>query len=186
MWALRSCRRSRRRLPRRAEVQLCLVRHGIAAERDPRRWPDDRERPLTSEGIARMREAARGLAEICSAGAILSSPLVRARQTAEILMEVFDVQDLHLSDALASGDDVQLLADVQAVGAVKVMAVGHEPHMSRTLSNLLTGDPGRISAVFKKGAAALVGFEGEPAAGEGYLEWLLQPAALRGLAPARR
>ena len=128
-----------------------------------------------------MREGARGLAEIFGASAVLSSPLLRARQTAEILMERFDIEDLHLSDALASGDDDQLLRDVDALGAAKVIAVGHEPHMSRSLSNLVTGDPDRMRAVFKKGAAALITFEDEPGAGRGYLEWLLQPAALRSL-----
>src|SRR5687767_6169527 len=116
-------------------TQVCLVRHAIAGEADPRKWPDDRLRPLTGEGAAKMREAARGLAEIFGASAILSSPLVRARETAEILMEVFDIEDLHLSDSLANGDDGQLLADIEALGAARVFAVGHEPHMSRALSD---------------------------------------------------
>lgn len=162
-------------------IQLCLVRHAIAGEADPRRWPDDRLRPLTDEGSAKMREAARGLAEIFGASAVLSSPLLRARQTAEILMEVFEMEDLHISDALASGDDCQLISDLEALGAARVFAVGHEPHMSRTLSNMLTGQPDCVSSVFKKGAAALVTFEASLRPGEAYLEWLLQPAALRGL-----
>ena len=162
-------------------MQLCLVRHAIAGEADPRRWPDDRLRPLTSEGVSKMREAARGLAEIFGASAILTSPLLRARQSAEILMEAFDIEDLHVSDALASGDDTQLLADLSALEAARVFAVGHEPHMSRTLSNMLTGDPDTVRSVFKKGTAALVTFDGEVAPGQAYLEWLLQPAALRGL-----
>ncbi len=162
-------------------TQLCLVRHAIAEQGDPRRWPDDRLRPLTEEGIAKMREAARGLAEIVGASAILSSPLVRARQTAEILMETFEIEDLHLSDALASGNDRQLLADVEALGASRAFAVGHEPHMSRALSNFLTGDPECVSSVFKKGAAALLTFPGPLTPGQAYLDWLLQPAALRAL-----
>ncbi|MEX0783711.1 MAG: histidine phosphatase family protein [Dehalococcoidia bacterium] len=162
-------------------TQLCLVRHGIAGDADPRRWPDDRLRPLTDEGITKMREAARGLAEIFGAGAILSSPLLRARQTAEILMEAFDIEDLHISDALANGDDRQLIADVEALGTSKVFAVGHEPLMSRTLSRMLTGDPDCMSSVFKKGTSALVTFTGPIAAGQAHLEWLLQPAALRAL-----
>jgi phosphohistidine phosphatase len=162
-------------------TQLCLVRHGIAGEADPRRWPDDRLRPLTDEGVAKMREAARGLAEIYSAGSIVTSPLLRARQTAEILMEAFEIEDLHISDALASGDDSQLLADIAALPSAKVFAVGHEPHMSRSLSNLLTGDPDLVETGFKKGAAALISFPADLAPGRGYLEWYLQPAALRAL-----
>ena len=162
-------------------LQVCLVRHGVAGDPDPRKWPDDAGRPLTTDGVAKMREAARGLAEIFGASAVLSSPLVRARQTAEILMERFEIEDLHLSDALATGDDGQLLRDIAALGAAKVFAVGHEPHMSRTLSNLLTADADCLSSQFKKGAAGLVVFEAEIAPGLGYLEWLLQPAALRAL-----
>ena len=162
-------------------TQLCLIRHGIAGEADPRKWPDDRKRPLTNEGVSKMREAARGLSEIFSASAILTSPLLRARQTAEILMEAFEIEDLHISDALASGDDRQLLADIAALNANKVFAVGHEPHMSRALSNLLTGDPDLASSGFKKGAAALISFAGDVEPGRGYLEWFLQPAALRAL-----
>lgn len=128
-----------------------------------------------------MREAVRGLAEIVGGSAVLSSPLLRARQTAEILMEVFEIEDLHLSDALATGDDRQLLADLEALGASRAFAVGHEPHMSRTLSHLVTGDPDCISSVFKKGASALVTFPGALAPGRAHLEWLLQPAALRAL-----
>ena len=162
-------------------LQLCLVRHGVAGDPDPRKWPNDADRPLTTDGIAKMREAARGLAEIFGASAVLSSPLTRARQTAEILMERFEIEDLHLSDALATGDDSQLLLDLAALGAAKVFAVGHEPHMSRTLSNLLTRDPDCVSSQFKKGAAALVVFENEVVPGRAYLEWLIQPAAARAL-----
>lgn len=162
-------------------MDVVLVRHAIAGEADPRRWPDDRLRPLTDEGISRMREAARGLAEIAGAGAILSSPLVRARQTAEILMEYFELDELHLSEALATGDNEALLADIEALDAAKLIAVGHEPHMSRTLSYVLTGDPGCVSSLFKKGAAAMVSFEAGPVPGQAALHWLLQPAALRGL-----
>jgi phosphohistidine phosphatase SixA len=162
-------------------LQLCLVRHAVAGERDSRKWPNDADRPLTVDGIAKMREAARGLAEIFGATAVLSSPLLRARQTAEILMERFEIEDLHLSDALATGDDLQLLRDIEALGAGRVFAVGHEPAMSRTLSNMLTADPNCVSSQFKKGAAGLLVFEDEAVPGRAYLEWLLQPAALRAL-----
>src|SRR5258706_7668086 len=65
--------------------ELYLVRHGVAEERGDA-WPDDAKRPLTDEGISRMRKVTRGLAELgVSLDLILTSPLVRARQTAEIL-----------------------------------------------------------------------------------------------------
>ncbi len=70
--------------------ELYLIRHGLAEERGDR-WPDDNKRPLTDEGISRMRKATRGLARLgVTVDVVLSSPLVRARQTAEIVAAGFD------------------------------------------------------------------------------------------------
>ena len=70
--------------------ELYLVRHGLAEERGDA-WPDDTKRPLTDEGISRMRKGARGLARLgLSVEVVLTSPLVRARQTAEILAAALD------------------------------------------------------------------------------------------------
>src|SRR5471032_563126 len=67
---------------------LFLVRHAIAAERGEA-WPDDAKRPLTSKGIARMREVARGLTALgVEIEVVLTSPLLRARQTTDVLVEV--------------------------------------------------------------------------------------------------
>ena len=67
-------------------MELLLVRHAVAEARDPRRWPDDRDRPLTQQGEARMRRAARGLGRVVpDVDLLFSSPLARAWQTAEIL-----------------------------------------------------------------------------------------------------
>src|SRR3954468_17149609 len=67
-------------------MDVYLVRHAIAATRDSAQWPDDSERPLTSEGEARFRKAARGLRRVAArVDVVLASPYVRAWQTAEIL-----------------------------------------------------------------------------------------------------
>src|SRR5690606_10750183 len=133
------------------------------------------------EGIARMVDAGAGLRELVAVEAILTSPLVRARQTAAILAEAFAGIEIRNTAALAGGNDDDLLAAVGQFPDGVVAGVGHEPHISRTLSNLLTGDPDRVYAPFKKGAAALVRFRGRPRAGEGELEWFMQPAALRAI-----
>ena len=66
-------------------MDVYLLRHGIAAERDEMKYPNDEERPLTEEGIAKMREAAAGIAAVVDApDVILTSPLVRTKQTADI------------------------------------------------------------------------------------------------------
>ena len=70
--------------------ELYLVRHGLAEERGEK-WPDDTKRPLTEEGIVRMRKAARGLARLgVAVDVVLTSPLVRARQTADIVAAGID------------------------------------------------------------------------------------------------
>ena len=163
-------------------MELCLLRHAIAVDRGTPGFEDDDLRPLTPDGARRFKQAARGLASLVTPQVILTSPLVRARQTAEILMDTYRLPNLHLSDALANGDCAALLRDVAEVEAQSVIVVGHEPHISGLLSYLLADNESRIGATFKKGAAALVTCVDEPEAGACRLEWLLQPAALRKLA----
>lgn len=158
------------------------MRHGIAAERGAGVADDDRE--LTERGRARMELGAAGLSRILHADVILTSPLVRAVQTAEILMDALGLRGITKTEALAWGDDERLFQELSALGDARVIAVGHEPHMSRTLSLALTGEHGQVRSVFKKGGAALVSFEGTPEHGRGWLEWMLPPSALRGLAGA--
>ena len=165
-------------------MELCLVRHAIAVERGSPGDRDDGLRPLTARGRDRMREAALGLRTLFTPELILTSPLVRARETAEILLDVYNMRELHVSDSLATGDEDALLQDLKGFDAGRVIAVGHEPHLWMALSYLLTGDRGTARAIFKKGAAAMVGFEGEAAPGGGWLEWLAQPAMLRSIGQA--
>ena len=81
-----------------------------------------------------------------------------------------------------------LRAHLAALGCERAIATGHEPWMSATLANCLAGEPNAFATTFRKGAAALISFPGQPAAGPGTLEWLLQPDALRrvGTATGRR
>lgn len=161
-------------------VQICLVRHAIAVERGSAKYVDDRARPLTPDGRRRMREAALGLKGLISLDAILSSPVLRAKQTAEILEDAFKVPVKAL-DSLGNGNHLDVVAACAAARQDAVALVGHEPWMSELLSVLLTGEPGAMSSVFRKGAAALVSTFGPPAPGNGSLEWLIQPGTLRRL-----
>ncbi len=69
-------------------MNLLIIGHATAFERDGKRWPDDRMRPLTSKGIARARQAAKGLKRLVDRPErILTSPLTRTKQTAEILTQ---------------------------------------------------------------------------------------------------
>ena len=163
-------------------MELLIVRHAIAVERGDAAFANDDERPLTPEGIHKFRAAARGLRGLgVKPDRIVTSPLVRARQTAEILRDATATRvDLDFSKRLAPGGDyAALLQEIGALGVERVAAVGHEPHLSGFLSYCLVGGSARGSFLLKKGAAALVLFDGPPAAGAGTLEWLLQPGALR-------
>ena len=165
-------------------MEVCLVRHAIAVDHGTPGYENDDLRPLTPDGIKRFRQAARGLASLVHPQVIMTSPLLRARQTAEILMDTLGLAKLHFSDALASGDHPTLLRDVVDLEARSVMLVGHEPHLSALLSYLVSGDAGTVSSLMKKGSAALLSTdgEGEVAPGRCSLQWLLQPAVLRALA----
>lgn len=160
-------------------MQLCLVRHAIAEERGPD-WPNDDLRPLTRRGRVRMAEGTRGLATLFTPEVVLTSPLVRARETTAILERRYHRARVEVEPALATGDDAALVARLRETRAATVAAVGHEPHLSHALSLLLVnGYDLRVD--FGKGGAALLEFEGAPAAGAGVLLWFLRPTQLRAI-----
>jgi len=169
-------------------MDLYLVRHGIAYNADAKRWPDDRDRPLTPDGEKRFRRAARGLAElVASVDVVLSSPFSRAWRTAELLASDAKWPTPVACDALEAGGSPAgvLLAVQRQTNATEVAAValvGHEPSMHELVSYLLTGDTSRAHVEFRKGGVARleVGVGLQP--GSARLVWLLAPKILRGLA----
>ncbi len=161
-------------------MQLCLVRHAIAVERDEHNGPDA-TRALTSVGRSRMREAAGGLRTLFQPQLILTSPLLRAQQTAEIVAKACEAP-IRVLDALGTGEHREVLAECASLVESRVVLVGHEPWMGELLSLMLTGSDSGLLVVFKKGAAALVDVE-QPGRELGKLEWMLQPSALRALNP---
>jgi phosphohistidine phosphatase len=162
-------------------VRLLIIRHAIAAERGTPGLPDD-ERPLTPEGEKRFQQAAKGLARVARRPDVLfTSPLVRARRTAEIAAEAWGRVEPVSLDALASGDIEGLekaLASRKPEDEVAI--VGHEPHVSALLGRLL-GSSHSERLAFRKGGAALVELSGRLPQG-GLLVWFLTPKALRALA----
>jgi phosphohistidine phosphatase len=163
-------------------MRLYFLRHGIAVE--PSEWTGrDFERPLTREGIARMEREARAIAELSlDLTAIVTSPLLRARQTAEIVASRLKLQDaLVLDDRLARGFDVKsctaILADHAEARAL--MLVGHEPAFSLTAGSLA----GDASIEIKKGALAGIELSG-PSSAHGTLFCLIPPKVLAALGKA--
>lgn len=159
--------------------ELYLIRHGVAAERGPA-WPDDAKRPLTEEGIGRMKKAAKGLKRLdVRLDVVVSSPLVRARQTAEVVAGVFDeMPPLVFTAALAPGGRYSdLLADLQTqVRRTRIALVGHEPDLGR-LAARLAGS--RRAFEFKKGAVCRIDVDALPPERSGTLRWFLPPSILR-------
>ena len=164
-------------------VTLYLVRHAIAEEHAASGRDEDRR--LTPEGAGKMRRAALGLQGLGVApGAIWSSPLVRARQTAEILSAVLGGGGkVTLRDVLAPGHpSAAVLEAVRALRGVRsVMLVGHEPDLGRLGSYLLTGSPSRAQLPFKKGATAAFELGADAAGAPAELRWFLTPRQLRAL-----
>lgn len=166
-----------------ATIELYLVRHAIAAERGPN-YPDDRERPLTSEGIARFKLAVEGLKDLDVApDLVLTSPLVRAAHTADLLVSgVSSKPRTETLEALAPG--ARLPAVLEALLKYskryrRIVLVGHEPGMGELATKLLQA---RGEIEFKKGAVCCIELDGAMPTGPGILRWHLPPRALRKIA----
>jgi phosphohistidine phosphatase len=161
--------------------EVYLVRHGLAEARGEA-WPDDTKRPLTADGMSRMRKAGRGLARLgVGLDVILTSPLVRARQTAEILAgELTPRPSLVTIDSLAPDASYAALAtDLEKhARKTRIALVGHEPGIGELAARLIGS---RHSIEFKKGAVCRVDVEDLPPTGPGDLRWLLTPKVLRSL-----
>lgn len=167
--------------PRRA-LRLYLVRHAIAAERGEA-WPDDSKRPLTSKGITRMRAVARGLRELdVTLDAILTSPLERAKQTAELLAaSMKPAPPVMILEALAPGVAPAQVAEGLAPfrKARRIALVGHEPGLGE-LAAWLIGANAPLS--FRKGGVCRIDVMAFPPSGAGQLVWFATPKMLRRLA----
>jgi phosphohistidine phosphatase len=160
--------------------ELYLIRHGVAEERGDA-WPDDAKRPLTDEGTTRMRKAARGLARLgVKFDAVLTSPFVRTRQTAEIVATAFDERPPIIAvESLAPGGSIQsVLSDLERQARrSRIAIVGHEPGIGELAARLAGA---RYPIEFKKGAVCRIDVKTFPA-GPGKLRWFVTSKILRSL-----
>ncbi len=162
-------------------MQLYIVRHGPAGNAGEWAGPDS-DRPLTRHGKQVVLRVAQRLADLgLEVDAIITSPYVRARQTAEILARTLHRADQLETDArLAAGfgiaDLMSLLADYSEVSALVI--VGHEPDLGQAICNLV----GAERLKMKKGAVALVDVP-DPHTARGQLQWVAPPAVLAGHGP---
>jgi phosphohistidine phosphatase len=164
-------------------MDLYIVRHAIAFERDSSKWPDDGDRPLTPEGEAKFRKATRGLRRLVrTVDVVLSSPFARAWRTAELLEEEAGWPPPVAQDELRAerpaAEGVRALGAVSDRGAVAV--VGHEPGLSELASLLLSGNDS-VAFDLKKGGVIALGLSDGTGPGSGYLRWTVTPKILRSL-----
>jgi phosphohistidine phosphatase len=161
--------------------QLYVMRHGIAVSRGDPNFPDDAERPLTPEGKKKLRAIARGLFRLgLCVDSIISSPLVRASETATIVAEVFGPGvTVESSEFLRPGGSLQaLLTSLGKRGDHRsVLAVGHEPDLSEGVAKLIGNT--RASFQFKKGGCCRIDFDKFPPRPPGKLIWWLTPRVMR-------
>lgn len=165
-----------------AVLELYLIRHGVAAERGED-YPDDSRRPLTARGAARIRTEAKGLSALeVTFDLIVTSPLVRTKQTAELMADALPGKPAVVtSDALApAGTPAAVIREVaKHARLARIALVGHEPNLGELAAQLIGA---RSPIEFKKGAICRIDFDILPPKGLGQLRWFIPPKVLRKLA----
>lgn len=162
-------------------MKLCLFRHGVAVERGTKGVADD-DRPLTEEGRRRTREAARGVRRLdLGVDGLVTSPLPRARETAEILAEALRLKAPR-EDARLAAEPEDILSLIGELKGACPMLVGHEPTLSDVLARLVCGGGrGEDLFRFKKAGLAVVEFRTPKHRARGTLLLFAGPSVLRKL-----
>jgi phosphohistidine phosphatase len=166
-------------------MDLYLMRHGIAVQREGSQGGPDAERSLTDEGLRKTEQVAQGLARLgVAVDWIITSPLARARETAEIAARALGLEDRvqEWPELGAGGSNESLLGRLRAAEHDKsfegVLLVGHEPQLSELASLLLSGTRD-LSIDFKKAGVCSLQVGGTPKWGSATLRWFLTPKHLR-------
>lgn len=162
-------------------MRLYIVRHGIAIDREDPKCPPDPERYLTEEGVEKTKAVARGVAALgVDANLFLTSPYVRAAQTAEIFAATLEYarQKIRRSDLLLPGTEPSLLFRELAreKQASSVFLFGHAPHLDDLIATAL-GAKKHVTSLKKAGVALIELKRISPPIG--MLEWVATPKLLR-------
>lgn len=163
-------------------MELYILRHGIAVQRGTPGYPDD-DRPLTEEGIEKMKAAAKGIARIADGfDVIISSPLVRALDTAKITAKAVNYKDeIVITELLIPGASMKSLFNfIQGFRKEKILIVGHEPQLGFISSKLIGSEDSVI--VFRKGGLCRIDISNLTTGPKGVLVWNLTPKQLRLIA----
>jgi phosphohistidine phosphatase len=162
-------------------MRLYIVRHGIAIDRDDPKSPADPERYLMEEGIKKTKQIAKGIAGMgATADLLVSSPYVRAMQTAELFADALDYpkQKIRQSNALLPGADPARLFQELAKQkeSESVFCFGHAPQLDRLIAEAL-GLKHQVTAL-KKSGVALIDLQ-RVSSPSGLLEWIAVPKMFR-------
>lgn len=164
-------------------MDLYFLRHASALQRGIGDFPDD-DRPLTEEGIRKMKQCGKGIAKLLDGvDLILSSPLIRAFETAQIAARSLNFKKtIETCVELLPGADFEaFIALIKRLPSTEsLLFVGHEPNMSKVISSLLGSN--RVLLEIRKGGFCRIGSEQTPARGTGTLLFHLTPKQLRLIA----
>ncbi len=165
-------------------MNLYLLRHGLAVEPGGPGFTDDSERPLTSKGKAKLEKVAAAMKALdLSFDLILSSPYIRAKQTAEIVTDLLKARRrLEFTEALTPAGNVKKLVElINHLMPKDVLLVGHEPFLSELISFLVGGNHG-LPIVMKKAGLCKLSMDSLRYGRCATLEWLLTPKQMQLMA----
>jgi phosphohistidine phosphatase len=158
---------------------LYLIRHGLAAERGDA-YPDDTKRPLTSDGVQKLRREAKALLALdITFDVVLTSPLTRTRQTAEVIAAAFRSAPpiINMASLAPGGAHTAIIEELSKQHRRhKIALVGHEPGIGELAGRLIGL---RRPLDFKKGAICRIDVTALPPTSPGRLRWFLSPRILR-------
>ena len=167
-------------------MSIYLLRHGIAVERGAPEFKTDADRPLTPKGRRQLRQIAEAMEKMdLRIRLVLSSPLVRARQTAEIVATSLELKRrLAFSDELRpDGDPKALVRELNELkpASENVLLVGHEPYLSRLIARLISGGED-MEINFKKAGLCKLETDSLRFGRCAKLSWLLTPKQMKRMA----
>ena len=168
-------------------MNLYLLRHGIAVEPRTPGFETDSERPLIPKGERRLHSAAAAMKKLeLTFDLVLSSPFLRARQTAEIVAGELKLKKrLEFFDGLVPGGSPRVL--IHALNELRpapenILLVGHEPYLSRLISLLVSGSADAAAIEMKKGGLCKLEVAELGHGRCAQLAWLLIPAQMELMA----
>ncbi len=161
-------------------TELYILRHGIAVPHGTPGIAED-DRPLTPKGETRCEQIGRGLAEFgLEVDRIVTSPLIRARRTAQIVAEELGkIDDLEIAPELGAENSAETIRDwLRERSEERLMIVGHNPSLSDLVGLLTLGETGKLPVELKKGGIAALSTT-VPMRARYQLDWIATPGLLR-------